>query len=422
MPDIEPRPHTRLSPSMMGRVEACTASFWLTPDRIERESNEYAARGTVAHEIAEQMIADPMRLPFEFIGEVYKADGFEFEVDQDLIDLVMPYVEYCQGIQEITDLHGIESRVQLPQSINHGLDPIKGLIDFHAIYTHDDRECDIEIVDLKTGRQYVDEGALQLALYGIMMVYTNMPEGVTTPPDKAILKTTVVQPKAQGEVIRSKLWYAEEFNELLLRVNKLLDRIRRRDFNYEAGDHCRFCPVLGTCPHVRAVALDAALTKVAPQPEMIVSGEITADDLDDMLAKIQLVKTWESAIVDLADKYLHAGGQLQNAKLVRKRTQRKWRTGTDPVPMLELHGVDPYKKTLISPTQAEKALPKGAYAAIEPMVEKPVGDLTVAIGDDRRAAVNIQAALARASEQAKAAKHLEASNQSEDAKQKRKAS
>lgn len=416
---VAPRPHSRISPSMMGRVEECTASYFLAPEVKKRDSNAYAAFGSACHDLAEQMLQDEFLLPYDFLGREWHADGFSGIVDQDMMDAFMPYVDYCQQLQQESDLHGIESRFQLPVHLTEGLSEIFGLVDFFVLKTLPDRDCLIEIVDLKTGRMPVLPDALQTAVYGIMALYAHESHLEGVGDDDIVLKTTIVQPAAD-EVVSSKLWTLGETQGIVNRVRKLLDRIRRSDFNYSMGDHCRYCPVLGSCPQVRAMAIDPAMAMALPTPDMLARGDITPEVLDDMLAKLTLMKKFEKSIVDLADAYLRAGGTLVNAKLARKRTIRKWKDGKNPVPILEKHGVHPYTKKLISPTQAEKALPKAAYdRLIAPMVEKPVGDLTVAIGEDKRAAVSIADSLKRAAENAQAqalVRHAEESAKSEEEK------
>ena len=98
-----------------------------------------------------------------------------------------------------------------------------------------------------------------------------------------------------------------------------LDRRRRGDLSYAAGDHCRFCPAIASCPHLRAIATDAAAIKLAA-PELISSGEFGAQRLEAAMALVPLVDAWARSTAEVAKQYLMDGGKLPSFKLVKKRT------------------------------------------------------------------------------------------------------
>jgi hypothetical protein len=405
------RPHSRVSPSMMERVEACTASYFLTPPNLPRDTNTYAAYGSACHELSEMFLKDALLMESDVYGMTIEADGFSYEVDYDMLDMVRPYVEYCRSLVTSKDqLWEVEKSLMLPTAITGDLPEVRGLADFVTVYPTEyaDRPARVEIVDLKTGRNTVEADCLQLATYGLMLACHCLSPDQLASDELPIMRTTVVQPAGEGATVRSHDWDRKEMVGLRHRLEALFEDLRHRVFRYQVGSHCDHCPVLGGCAQVRAVAMDSVMAAALPSPDLLASGEFTAADLDDALAKLALLKKFEKALVATADSYLRAGGELENAKLVRKRTNRRWKDGLDPKPLLKKHGVDPYGPApMISPAQAEKALPASAKGAIGAFIEKPVGDLTVAIGEDSRTAVNVGLALKRAHENAMAQKLLQ---------------
>ena len=73
-------------------------------------------------------------------------------------------------------------------------------------------------------------------------------------------------------------------------------------------------------------------------------------------------------------------------------------------------GINPWNKpTIITPAEAERRLPKARHAQLEPLVEKPIGELTVAAASDPKPAVAVTATLRAALQSSIAAGYLQSS-------------
>ncbi len=109
------RAHARLAPSSCDRWFDCTASVGLIEElraagRIpERESSEYAAEGTVAHEVRESSLEFGLD-PHHFVGATISADGYTFVVSEDMADHLQTGIDW---VRQHTASPDVEIKVDL---------------------------------------------------------------------------------------------------------------------------------------------------------------------------------------------------------------------------------------------------------------------------------------------------------------------
>jgi len=149
------------------------------------------------------------------------------------------------------------------------------------------------------------------------------------------------------------------------------------DAKLNPGDHCRFCPAKPTCPAMTG-AVDRAL-KV----------KLDAID-DDMLgayaANAVLLQGWIDSINELVQTKIEKGYRIPGWKLVAKRGTRKWADEAKAAAALTELGINPFKKELLSPAQAEKKvknLPEGLTVSVSS------GDTLAPESDPRPAVLKI---------------------------------
>jgi hypothetical protein len=196
----------------------------------------------------------------------------------------------------------------------------------------------------------------------------------------------VIQPRLPNPV-RSAVWTAGDMRRLEARVAAVrdsLDRIPPAHLRYAAGSHCRWCARAAACPHLRAFVTDAAAARMSVDPE----APVTAAMLDASYRAVAAAKAFVEATEAAAEAYLKAGGVMTEAKLIRGRGSRDWKDAEDAVEFLTAHGVDPWQKpALLSPAQAEKALPKPAKAQVPAHVASVQGKIRLAPMSDPAEAV-----------------------------------
>ena len=113
------------------------------------------------------------------------------------------------------------------------------------------------------------------------------------------------------------------------------------------GDHCRWCSAKPLCPKMTG-AVDRAV-------------KVQLDAIDDTTlgayaANAVLLQGWIEDLNALVQTKLEKGYEIPGWKLVAKRGTRKWADQGKATDALAALGIDPIKKELVSPAQAEKLL------------------------------------------------------------------
>lgn len=147
----------------------------------------------------------------------------------------------------------------------------------------------------------------------------------------------------------------------------------------KAGSWCKFCKARGGCPayiiHAEAAklgqeAFDTFLP--APAPEILPAEYIPR--VSQLLRMRKQVESWFSKAEEWLLFHAQNGREIPGFELARKKTRRQWLSilPEDEVAQeLQKRGIDPWKKSLIPFTAAEK------IADIDDLLEKPEGGWTL---------------------------------------------
>lgn len=377
------RAHAKLAPSASHRWIECPGSVRLS-EGIESKSSVYAAEGTAAHELAahcldtgadaeayaERVIdiaGDGPATIFLMPGSPL-VEGQRFIVDEEMIESVQLYLDYVRERVAVAG-DGYELDVEQRLDMRHVHPEIWGTGDT-VLYSL--QNATLEIVDLKYGKGVsVDvEANPQLLTYALGAVRRYHNRGVDT------VRVTVVQPRAPHADGPVRTYEIDVLDVMDFELD-LIDHAKATeapDAPLAAGEWCRFCPALPTCPTARERALAAALAEFAPQdgaPTLMKPEQLTDEQLADVLGEADMLNTWIKSVQQHAHDQATAGRCPPGYKLVAKRATRKWKLEEDEVRAKLLVDFDLTEEEILtepslkSPAQVEKVTGKKGFGAIE---------------------------------------------------------
>lgn len=405
--EIEAKPHSKLSPSGSKRWMTCPGSIKLQEKLgIENSTSKFAAEGTVAHEVHELCLRKNLNAD-DYKGKKFKADGFEFVVNQNMIEAVQESLEYIRDRIEEAALEGMRVEVQVEVTASLTFLDIPGLdggtsdvvLLFWAFendgsgkeYLHS-----IEVFDYKHGAGVVVEAedntqALNYGL-GVLAHYS-----VT---DNIPVRITISQPRAFHKFGPIRFWDIDKDYIINWKDEELVPAalLTLEDDApiVPSEDGCKFCPCAPCDAQYQMVQKSAMVEfegEQFPDPAtMTIEQKISVAEHIPMIRSF-LVSVENSIKIDVDSG---SSDYKDHFKLVRGKTNRKFTEDAldeDFSPLIDVleHG-DMYVEKPRSMTEIEKRLKKAvgvkdAKVIMDDITIKPEGKLVVAPLSDKRKAV-----------------------------------
>ena len=316
--------HAKLSPSQAYRWIACPGSIRLTADLPETVS-KYAAEGTEAHSVAQRALEE-------------KTDAKHVTNNAEMAEAVQVYLDYVRALHCSDVL--VEKRLKLT-------DDVWGTGDFVGR-----KDSCLSVVDYKHGAGVAVgvHGNAQLYIYGLAAA---LHFGIER--RLSLVRLAIVQPRAPGEKIKHMVTTLET---LILWFESVLtpaiEATKRPNAPLHAGDHCRFCKALATCP-AQAANAEIVCKTALNEPALPAPKDLTPADIAMVLAASDRFSEWAKAVAVYAQRQVEGGAMaIPGYKLIKKRGNRAWVEGAEEKVTTTL-GEDAYNKKLVSPAQAEKA-------------------------------------------------------------------
>lgn len=403
--------HAKLSPSGAHRWMACPGSVVLESN-LPDSSSVYANEGSAAHLLASWALRDKMD-PSNYLGEKIRVGDDEFVVDKEMCDHVRDYTKLVREYAE-----GGHLLVEQAVPIGHitGEEGATGTSD--AIIVHGD-ERRLTVVDLKYGMgvrvDAADNPQLMLYALGAYEVASLLADFDTVvmvihmPRLNHVSEWSIPIRDLFAFAELASYWAAQtrqaEADEAAALVSgRPTDSDWPKRYLNAGEKQCRFCRAKATCPALRdevvetyAGSTPATAAEFADLVPIVVDDECGDNYLSIAMGKVALVEDWCKAVRAEVERRLFAGKEVPGYKLVEgKRGNRRWADEDAAIKAMKsakIKDADMYKRTLISPTEAEKRL-KGSpatWAKVLAHVTQSEGKPSVAPVTDKRPALAIRA-------------------------------
>jgi len=348
--------HSKIGASSYYRWKACPGSVRLSKGIVAPES-EYARQGTIAHELAAQMLMAYFHNDWKpKVSAGYPSDDLE---------AVKTYVEIIKREAIRNGCQVDKKHVLLEHRFNlSSVHPdLFGTADA-VLYGLNDKM--LHVFDYKHGSGIPVEvkDNIQLLYYGLgAMLDTGF--AVDT------LVLHIVQPRCDHADGPHRKWSLSSFEMLEFMADLEVDALATEDPNapLSPGAHCRFCPAAASrCDAIHNRALTLAKTEFNDTTPY--EGEALTKALDFL----PTLEGWIKRVREFAYGESMHGRTPPRYKLVEKRAVRKW-DGEHIDVAFDLAGLglkqdQIWDMKIKSPTQVEKVLPKADKKKIEPWVTK----------------------------------------------------
>ncbi len=396
---MAPTLHATLGASNSHRWLECPGSVALCKD-IPRTTNIYAEEGTAAHKLAEWCLTTPCDAK-DKIGKTVLKSSFPDDAPKIVKGFWIVTPEMAEAVQVYLD-HIRSSYAALPGSnvVIEQKFALNWLMAGDVLWGTND--CSIiqkfgklQVNDYKHGAgvSVAAEDNPQLKYYGLGALGADNLNSIEE------VEIVVTQPRNFiGDPV--KIWRTtpEELykwgKEVLLPGAKLA---LTPDASLKAGDHCKFCPAMKTCPAVAQKAFDTAglpfQTLATVEPSAVAlrpPTDLTIDQLEKVVAVSGVIGEWAKAAAAELELRLERGEVSQRFKIVAGKSSRKWTDETLAIDALKQY-IEPFEMSLLTPKGAEDKMKeanidkKTREAIVASLVTKSAGRGIAPIGDKRPA-------------------------------------
>lgn len=376
------RSHAILSASGAERWLNCPPSARLE-EKYPNTYSEYAAEGTLAHELAEVYLrARVGNVEIKTLNAQLKKVKANKLFTEEMRPEVEKYVaiveeEYFEAKKRTKDaIIELEQKTDLTEWIPEGFGTCDAIIIADGV---------MSVIDLKYGKGVKVEavGNSQLKLYGLgaLNKYSLM-------YDIKTVRLCIVQPRIDNysvwEIDATDLrGWGEE-------VKQIAEMAFKGEGEQIAGDWCKWCKAAPRCKALAEAGLEAAKHEFADPREL------SDKELLEIYAKQPLIQDWVNKVAEYILTEALNGKVWEGYKLVEGRSLRKWKDETEVITALKEAGFTSDQITKISLLgigEIEKLLKKAQkLELINNLTIKPQGKPTLVDLSDKRPAMGIEQA------------------------------
>lgn len=358
--------HAILSASSSSRWISCPPSVRLS-EKYEDEISPYALEGTSAHSLGEYKLKSLLGLDTKDTTE-----DLDF-YNEEMEECAEGYASYVMEVVARYESPGvfIEERLDLSKYVRESF----GTADCIIVSNQD-----LHVIDLKYGQGVLVDAKenTQLMLYGLGAL--TLFDGIY---DIERVTLHIYQPRREN--ISTHEISANDLYKWGESIREIAELAYRGEGEFKVGSHCRFCKAKNKCRKRAEENLKIA------QEEFTLPPELTDEEVEDILPKLDGLEEWVKDIKTYAlDKALR-GYRWEGLKLVEGRSNRKYRDEDEVVKKVKELGFNPFEEKLLGITAMTKMLGKKVFDDnITDLLEKPKGKLTLVSLDDKREEVVIE--------------------------------
>jgi len=342
----------KLRPSAAARWIACPASVRLSEGIPDSPSGEAAQIGTAIHSLAEicWLSGD---VPANHVGTVVEG----ITITQENAEFAQLHLDTIKELEANYDNVTVEEYLTI---IWMKKADCSGTAD--VVAWDNEGEC-LEIVDLKTGRNFVDANSSQMKLYAI--------GAINLIGNFKRIKLTIVQPQTGANRTHEMLLSDLQTWEMDVVMPAIEKAYNSDTYPTPSTNACKYCPAKLHCPALKEKAASVSLKPTK---------ELSETEIAYWLEQADLVEGFYEELRKHATLRLAGGSTVPGWQLVPKRAIRKWRENLDiadiaelPIPSDQL-----FPRERITPAQAEKLLSKDDRHLLDDLTEKVSSGMTLA--------------------------------------------
>ena len=344
------------------RVINCPGSVALVAKMPPKPSSKYADEGTLLHNVIAEIVMSGLP-PEHYLGTKYEGQT----LTQELIDNKLKPA--LAALDEIDPKQEME--IEAETSVNFGdlLPGVFGSTDLigrigNRAIVLDWKFGDGVVVDVEENEQLMFYAAAAMRTESAKWAFEGVDE----------IECVIIQPP----MIRRWVTTPERIAQFETQLQHAVYESEKKTATMKAGEHCRWCAAKPTCPQMTG-AVDRALH--------ISLESLDAQKIGAYLANCDLLEQWITDLRALAFQMLENDKPVPGWKLVNKRATRQWVNETEASVKLADLGIDAFKKSIVSPAQAEKELKKLGAKLPDDLVVSVSSGSTLAREDDSRPAV-----------------------------------
>lgn len=376
MPDV----HALLGPSGAKRWMSCPPSARLE-EQFEEEQSDYAAEGTLAHSLAEQLLrynnGEISKKALSGRLNKLKADP---QYSQEMQDYIEDYANRVWEIVNEVKAACPDALILFEQQLNYSEYVPEGYGTGDVVIVADDM---VNVIDLKYGKGVgvTAQDNPQLRLYGLgaylehSMLY-----------DIQRIRMTIIQPRLE-HISTEELPVEDLISWAETEVKPKAALAYAGEGDFQVGDHCRFCRARKTCRAKANDNLELAKFEFADPPLL------SDEEIGEVLQKADELAHWVKDITDYALAEALKGKKFDGWKLVEGMSRRKYADQSKAEKVLIDAGY-PLEKIrkpaeLVGLTEMAKLTGKKRFEELlTDLLIKPEGKPTLVPESDKRPAIS----------------------------------